>query len=383
MLRSAAERVGTALLVVILVALVLGQPLGQPVLIAYVDSGSMEPTINEGDGFVAIPSFVAGEPREGDVITFEAREIEGGGLTTHRIVGETADGYITRGDANPFTDQDGDEPPVTDDQIVAKALQIGGYTVTIPHLGTGIEAIQGLLLSAAVPLAGLFGLEMAATADTIGLGLFGLGLLLFIVSFIGERGGSPDRDVRRSTTDDRLDTRVIAVAVLLVVLIPANAAMLLPAGPTEVTIDGDEVADVDEVAPGDTIEAEFEIRNDGLLTMVFVSEPAAEDVTMDQSAVAIPPGEAATRTASVPAPEPGVERTVTVTEHRYFLLLPESVILSLHDRGPLVALGALNLFLTVSVLGFVGGLLGFGEVRFRDTDRKVPLTVVVKRTLRR
>jgi len=59
MLREIAGQVGTVVLVAVLVSLVIGQALGQPVLLAYVESGSMEPTIDEGDGFVAIPSVVA------------------------------------------------------------------------------------------------------------------------------------------------------------------------------------------------------------------------------------------------------------------------------------------------------------------------------------
>jgi signal peptidase len=42
----------------------------------------MQPTLDTGDGFVAIPEAVAGEIEEGDVITFRAEELQGGGLTT-------------------------------------------------------------------------------------------------------------------------------------------------------------------------------------------------------------------------------------------------------------------------------------------------------------
>ncbi|QAY19106.1 S26 family signal peptidase [Halorubrum ezzemoulense] len=87
MLREVAERTETVLLVVVLVSLILGQVFGQPVLLACVDSGSMEPTIDEGDGFLTVPAAVTGPPTEGDVITFRAKEIGEGGLTTHRIVG--------------------------------------------------------------------------------------------------------------------------------------------------------------------------------------------------------------------------------------------------------------------------------------------------------
>ncbi|TKX51714.1 signal peptidase I, partial [Halorubrum sp. SP3] len=72
-----------------------------------------------------VPPAIAGDIEEGDVVTFEAQELQGGGLTTHRVVDETDQGYITRGDANPFTDQDGPEPPVQESQIAAVALELG------------------------------------------------------------------------------------------------------------------------------------------------------------------------------------------------------------------------------------------------------------------
>lgn len=380
------EQGATVLLVLVVASLLLGQLLGQPMLIAYVqpESTSMEPTIGAGDGFIAIPSFAAGDPRPGDVVVFQAEVIEGGGITTHRVIDETADGYITRGDNNPFTDQDGGEPPVSDDQIVAHAAQVGGYTITIPALGTGIQTIQGGILAAVAPVAAAAGLELDTTGELLGAGLFGLGVLLFGVSLIRDRGGSPHRTVSRSAAvTDRLDTRLVAVALLLIVLIPANATMLLASGPTDLTVDGEEVADTAGVAPGDPIDSEFEIRNDGLLTMVFMLDPGAEDVTMSQPGVAIPPGETATVTASIPAPAPDADRTVTVMERRYFLLLPDTVVFALHDYSPLAVLAVLNLFLSVSVLGFIGGLFGFNEVRLRNTDRDVPLSLVLKRKLRR
>ncbi|MFC6729097.1 signal peptidase I, partial [Natronoarchaeum mannanilyticum] len=137
----------TALLVVV-AALVVGQLLGQPILLGYVATDSMEPTMDAGDGFIAIPSPLAGDVSEGDVVVFEAEQLHGGGLTTHRVVGETDRGYVTKGDANPFTDQDGGEPPVSDQQIVAEALQINGEVVVIPHLGTAVMGIQSGVSSA-------------------------------------------------------------------------------------------------------------------------------------------------------------------------------------------------------------------------------------------
>src|SRR6056297_2525566 len=124
--KSILRRAATIGLVALVGLLVVGHVLGVPLGLGYVETGSMEPTIDAGDGFVAVPAAVAGPVDEGDVVVYDAQEIEGGGLTTHRVVEETDHGYVTRGDANPFTDQDGGEPHVTDGQIVAKAWQVNG-----------------------------------------------------------------------------------------------------------------------------------------------------------------------------------------------------------------------------------------------------------------
>ena len=383
MLRGVIERATVVVLVVVFAALVLGQVFGQPTLVAYVDSGSMEPTIDEGDGFVAIPAAVAGPPSEGDVITFHAEEIEGGGLTTHRVVGETDEGYITRGDANPFTDQDGGEPPVGDDRIVAEALQIGDTTVTIPHLGTGIEGIQSVVFGTVLAVVDALGLDSDVSPGTVGMWIFVLGAVLFAASFRSDSDAGPARDMSRSLdASDGVDGRTVAVLLLVVVLVPANAAMIVPSGPTDVVIDGDEVADAEGVEPGDAVEAEFDAHNGGLITLLLVFEPTDDDVAVEPDSLGVPVGETATATVSAPAPEPGVERTITIEEHRYLVVMPEGALTWLHSASPYAALAALNLFIGGAFVGFVGGLIGFNQVRFRDTSRDVPFTVRVKRLLR-
>ncbi|WP_394352913.1 signal peptidase I [Natronococcus sp. JC468] len=165
-----------------LLAIVAGHVLGVPIGLSYVETGSMEPTIETGDGFVAVPSAVAGPIEEGDVIVFDAREIEGGGLTTHRVVETTDQGYVTQGDANPFPDQDSGEPVVTDGQVAATALQINGEVVTIPQLGTAVMSLESGLESGQRWLASTLG--TTAVLGTQGLSnlLLAFGLVVLGVS---------------------------------------------------------------------------------------------------------------------------------------------------------------------------------------------------------
>jgi len=54
--------------VLVVFSLVVGQFLGQPVLLSFVETGSMQPTLDPGDGFVAIPAPIAGGIGVGDVV---------------------------------------------------------------------------------------------------------------------------------------------------------------------------------------------------------------------------------------------------------------------------------------------------------------------------
>ena len=90
-LRSSLGTVTTVLLIGFVAAMLIGQQLGQPIVLGFVLTGSMnaQPAeMSPGDGFIAVPPAIAGDVGEGDVVTFEAQQLQGGGLTTHRVVGE-------------------------------------------------------------------------------------------------------------------------------------------------------------------------------------------------------------------------------------------------------------------------------------------------------
>ena len=367
MSRVSFESFLTLLLLLLVGALLLGNALGQPILFGFVETGSMSPTLEAGDGFVAVPSFLTGEPSVGDVIVFEAEDVQGGGLTTHRIVGQTDGGYATKGDANPFTDQDGGEPPVTEDRIVADVLQVGGSVVTLPGFGTGVERVRDGVVALLVTLG------ISTTGDsTAGLVLLVAGFALILVSFFDERRGS-SRDRVRSVSKD-LDARLVLVIMLAAVLIPANAAMLGPAQTHE--IGG--VEEAEEPEAGD-LTAEITARNDGLIAMVVVLESVDGEATLSDTSVELPAGEESVVTVT---PRRGTEGPYAVSEHRYFLLLPSSLIVALHSASPWLALGLINVLLGVGVVGLVVGLVGTGRVRVRDTKGGVPFTTRLRRRLR-
>ncbi|MYL17486.1 signal peptidase I [Halorubrum terrestre] len=382
MLRRTAADVFAVVVVIIVATLVIGQLTGQPVLLGFVTSESMSPTLEAGDGFVAVPAAATGDIESGDVIVFDAVELQGGGLTTHRVVDVTDNGYITQGDNNPFRDQEGDEPVVTDDRIVATALQVNGQVVRLPGLGTGIEAVRGVAENAQTIVAGVFGVETVDSRTLSGL-FVAVGLVLLLVVFADDLRGRRDRDRSRSRSrfnDEGIDGQWIALVLAFLILIPANAAIFAPTGTQQVVVDGDDLPG--GTAPGETVETDLTAENNGLITMLVLLETTSPDGELRGGELAVPSGGSATATLTVTAPPPGEQAVVTVSEHRYFLVVPPSVIVRLHSIHPLVAVGAFNVLVLGSVLTLVGAAFGFKQKRVRSRGRGISIRAEIRRLLR-
>ncbi|MEY4312889.1 MAG: hypothetical protein RLZZ319_398 [Actinomycetota bacterium] len=87
---------------------------------------SMSPTIVAGD-FVVTQNDSLRSPILGDIVMYDAKRLDGTVVArfTHRIVGETSDGWIVKGDANP--DPDVQHPNSDDIQgvVIARIPGIG------------------------------------------------------------------------------------------------------------------------------------------------------------------------------------------------------------------------------------------------------------------
>jgi len=357
--------------VVVIVAVVAGQLLGQPVLLGYVTSGSMTPALSAGDGFVAIPDAVAGEIEEGDVIVFQAEQLHGGGLTTHRVVTETEQGYVTKGDANPFSDQDNEEPPVKDAQVVAKAWQPGGKVLAIPGVGTVVTGTQSTIQGVQTQAAATLG-----TRSLLGTqGLAYLLLALSIVAYVLDvwLGGSTERRRERERTrDSGTSARLLVGTFAAVIVLAATAAMVLPAGSQEFG-----VVSAESDAPGPRVieqgtseSVDYPVSNGGLVPIVSYFEGDAERVSVEPTELRVPARESvnATLTLSAP-PETGYYRQYLV-EHRYLAILPQPTIRSLYEIHPWLPIAVID-----GLLGggfYVLGISFAGTGRIRSRSRESP-----------
>ncbi|MFB6073159.1 MAG: signal peptidase I [Halobacterium sp.] len=363
-------RVGVeAAVVVTVLALVAGQVLGYPVLFGYVETGSMEPTLEPGDGFVAVPTAIDGEIEEGDVIVFRAEEVGGGGLTTHRVVDVTERGYITRGDANPFPDQASGEPPVKDAQVVAKALQIDGHVVVIPNLGTAVITVRGAFAEAQRRLAVATGSRALLGTQGLAYVLLGLSVLLYIVDLFLADDVERDRSRTRGR-DVGVSSSVVVGVLASVLVVSATAAMVIPAGTQQYGIVSAEFASGNPtvIRAGESSTLPYTVSNAGFVPVVSYVEPGSDGVTVTPGRVQVPGRSVRTVNATVSAPpETGYYRRF-VTEHRYLAVLPLPVLDGLYEAHPWLPILAIDCLLAgcVAVLGRV--FLGGRRVRVRSRD---------------
>jgi signal peptidase len=369
-LRERAADIGTVLVVVLALVLLFGQFIGQPVLLGYVTTGSMEPALSPGDGFVAVPAAVAGDPEPGDVVVFRAQEVQGGGLTTHRVVDETPEGYVTKGDANPFTDQDGGEPPMTEDRIVAHALQVDGSVVAIPFLGDAVGGLQALV---AVPFS-VFG---AGSSGTV---LVFAGIVLFVLAGALDEGRQTGRSRARANV---LRTWTVVLFVAVVLTSAATAGMVLPAGTHEVEFavaeDGGE--DPQVVAPGGTASVSYEIHNGGAVPVLVLTDPVASGTTVEPTRAVLGFDQRTSVTVRMDAPRQEGTYTRPVRESRYLLVLPPGVLAALHRISPLLALLAVDIVVAGFVIAGSVAVFGTGYLRLR-AGPDVPLSVRARRRWR-
>ena len=371
-------------MVVLLLALLLGQLLGQPLLLTYVQTDSMSPTIEPGDGYIVLPSSVTGGVSEGDIVLYEAQEFDGGGLTTHRVVGETEEGYITKGDNNPFTDQDGGEPPVAEGQVVGVALQVGGGPVVIPWLGVLVTTVQAVVTAVLGAVLGIVGLDAETSGGAVGAVAIVAGLLMLLGSVLlgGQR---PTRSYNRRRGSFVLRGEVLTVLFVLAVLVPANASMVIPGGTAEYTVLSSETPAEGETAvqPGGTLELRYNVQNSGLVPLHAVVEPASSGVQVDQRQLSVPFQGSASTGVTLQIPEEPGTYTRYVREHRYLGILPGSWIAALHRVHPLAALGAINVVIATVVAGVTLYTVGTGRVRLRSRSRDESPGSRVRDALRR
>jgi signal peptidase len=195
-------------------------------------------------------------------------------------------------------------------------------------------------------------------------------------SVIGD-GRSRTRSRTRSRSET-LDVRTVTIALLVIVLLPTNVAMVVPSGVHEMSVDGDTVVQAPDSEAGDPVGWDYEIANRGFVPVVVVFESTDPDVSVPQYRRMLAPGNSRTISIAVEAPPPGQRRTGTVREYHYLLVLPPSTIEWLHDRHPFIAWAVLNLVVAAPFVAVLRRVGANGRIR-RSTN---PLVARLRRRLR-
>lgn len=380
-LRSMVTRVLILVVFLFLASTVIGALLGQPIGLAFAETGSMSPTIDTGDGYIAVPTPVTGPVSEGDIVVFDAVNINDGGYVVHRVVDETDEGYITRGDANVVTDQDGDEPPVSDAQVRAKVLSVGDFVITIPGIGTAISATSGFVSSIQRELAIILGTRAVLGTQGLSYVLVGLGTATYLLSAVAENQGK-GRSRETSRQSQTVDPQFITAAMTILLVVMLTLTMVVPGGLQEFQYVSSESGQPgpDVIQQGTTEEVNYTIPSNGPLPVLTVIEPASDRAGVNKSVVFVPGNSEKAVTVTIDAPAETGVNVDAIVEHRYLAFLPQGVLLSLYGLHPWLPIVAVNLLVGGLFFGFAIALIGFDPIRI-SRDRDIPLRVRLRRLL--
>ncbi|WP_308637218.1 signal peptidase I [Paenibacillus silvisoli] len=111
----------------------------KPVLLTIIQSDSMVPVWQRGDMVIIENMSKQSEVRPGDIVFFKTKDdnLSSKGWIAHRIIsGDPTAGYITKGDANEFTDQVTNQiGPIQREWIAGRAVTMNGKALVIPKIG--------------------------------------------------------------------------------------------------------------------------------------------------------------------------------------------------------------------------------------------------------
>ena len=242
-MRKIAGKFLTFVAIVLAVTSITGALLERPVLMSYVTSGSMTPTIHENDLIFINP--IATDYRVGDIIVFESN----GKWICHRIFAITGKGFLTKGDNNIAIDQLEGQSPVKPDKIAGKVVTFGGKPLIVPKVGDKI----GLLSTYALEYKYLM-LVLLITA-----GLFQIA-----------SGGGVRRRKSKRYVKVRFSQIFVIASFLVILLLTAVSALMI--GGQDIQYGTTMAGNVrpEWVLPGSTFERTVLLKNVGLYPFLYV-----------------------------------------------------------------------------------------------------------------
>lgn len=299
-------------------------PEKSPISLWYVYSESMEPTIKTNDGFILISSKTY---ETGDIITFKPKVLEQP-YVTHRIIDITLDReYITKGDNNIMTDQQGGEPPIQLDQVIGKALCISGKLIVLPKLGLISQKIQK-----SMPKINVF------TLISVIILIYALGFVLDMIFNKENTRKNKKKRIRLLDIAPFFDPLFLIMCILIII----NTLIV---GQTIKSWKTEEISYVvvsREGLPNPISGEKFEriksLENSSIIPYYTILEPTDGNMTIKPRILLIPPKENVDYVVSVTAPEKIGYYVQKINIKTYPKLIPPKLLEQLYSISPFIPL---------------------------------------------
>lgn len=303
--------------------------LSAPLLIAYIKSESMSPTLNKND-LVFINIFDRNF-EVGDIVVFNSN----GDWICHRIVKKTAEGYITKGDRNIATDQFSGKETVGDDKIIGKILSFNGDPVNIP-LGSGVEILEDLFAKNKL-------------------------LLFFILALGGLLMLGKGEKKRKGKGYIRIKTKTLFIISSLLLITVFSLANVIAFEKKEINYGTTSAGGLREdwVFPGESFSRQVEFENGGSYPYYYRISTNSLNLKFENSGFILYPGEKKILEVQVFAPEDTSIHTEKIFVAKYIPLLPTELIeaLDLHPYLPILAMD-LEISLILLAIYYLGNFEG-------------------------
>lgn len=301
----------------------------EPVLLTVIRSNSMYPVWQRGD-MVIIENLGEKESvTKGDIVFFKSEEgsLSGQGWIAHRVIdGNEEQGFITKGDANEYTDQKSDGISVKREWIVGRAITIGDTPLVIPKIG---------YLSLWV--------EQFQTSPYL---LPGIAVILAIIIGIGELMSGQ----KRRKKDHGMDLQLIYIVAGLTITVIMGATMLASAQKInlkyEVSSESQGVlmgSAVGIMKVGDEVSNPLaELSNGGFFKLIGSINTDDAQIKLSHSQLALSKGDTVNTTIKVVAEKPG-KYDSSIQVGLFYPFLPSPLIYFLAEKSYWLALGVVSL----------------------------------------
>lgn len=312
--------------------------LKQPFIMSAVRSNSMYPLFEKGDIIFIKRLSVTQNPQIGDIVIFNHEQnLDSKDWVVHRIIdGNIKDGFITKGDANKYSDQEiGIIPPIKREWIYSKVITLKGKPIKLPLLGY-------------LPLITEKYIDNPILLPT-------LVVILAIILGANELMSGSKRKKKKSI--GKLDYAMLYFFSGLTISIMLGATMLISSDYIKVTYEVSENSQgaimgskIGIINVGETVEKPLsELTNKGFLPIIATITTDDAQISFDTTKLKLNPKTNIQTSMKIQAQTPGMYES-TIWVGMFYPLLPESVIYGLAKKNYWYALIVISLIPGIPIM---------------------------------